>query len=187
MGCSAAGGDMIWTDTEVSILRNIALTGGDCRKAQIALNRSKGSIWKKVHGLGLDLCRHAVQKPWTAVASKIVRQGYRDGLSAQQIGEKCGYGRSAVIGAAHRMGLTHSAYARRELRRQSGHQAPALYIVTPGRSTPAPAAYLCQYPAGDAPDWRWCGKKPQEGSSYCKKHHEICHRREVAAPFVRRV
>lgn len=35
----------------------------------------------------------------------------------------------------------------------------------------------CQYPFGDGP-YRFCEKKTQDGSSYCRAHHVVCWRQE---------
>lgn len=43
------------------------------------------------------------------------------------------------------------------------------------RLTEAPPADKCQYPFGDGPLFRWCGKKAAIGRPYCPEHVGVCY------------
>lgn len=50
-------------------------------------------------------------------------------------------------------------------------------VAAPRSSNPVSfmelAAHHCRYPIGESPPYTFCGARKQEGSSYCRHHHEI--------------
>ena len=43
---------------------------------------------------------------------------------------------------------------------------------------PIPPARTCQFPTREIAvgKYKFCGRKAAPGTSYCKKHHKLCHR-----------
>jgi GcrA cell cycle regulator len=109
--------------------------------------------------------------------------------------ERLGLSRNAVLGKAHRLGLsTHKARSAKPQPRKPIPKAKKLPPVMPVLDEPAPAepefvgvglleleAGSCRYPQGDAAPYRFCGVPKQDGSSYCPYHHRLCY-----APLSRR-
>jgi GcrA cell cycle regulator len=112
-------------------------------------------------------------------------------LSAAQMGHRLGLSRSAVIGKAHRLGLSpHKAKGPPRIRAprpaapKAKQQPPAPPIV----EDPAPpppewrglallelARESCRYPQGDRVPYSFCGAAKLDGASYCAFHYRLCY------------
>jgi GcrA cell cycle regulator len=121
------------------------------------------------------------------------KQLWNLGLSASDIAAELGHGitRNAVLGKAHRMGLSsHKPMIKprkeKPLRirlstttaRQSKPPTPIADPVVVPTCTPVTFAELadhhCRYPIGDGPIL-FCGAHKMEGFSYCGFHYQRCH------------
>jgi GcrA cell cycle regulator len=112
-------------------------------------------------------------------------------LSASQMAGRLGISRGAVLGKAHRLGLT----THRKVRQAKRKPLPLTYRplktlppVMPIMDEPAPAspdflglsllelkASSCRYPHGEAAPFFFCGQPQQDGSAYCTYHHRLTH------------
>ena len=108
---------------------------------------------------------------WTDERVAVLKGIWTNGYTARQIAEKLGgVTRNAVIGKAHRLGLSSRP-------------------TTVKRHTPLPIPNVveryCQWPIGDpgSDDFHFCGKAAVPGKPYCDKHCAIAYRRreETAA------
>ena len=134
---------------------------------------------------------------WNDERVAALAQLWREGLSASQVARRLGgVTRNAVIGKAHRLGLTlrdtpsrpHLPGAKPAKRTQSQPRAPAPSLpprvvpVAPVRTFAeevAPTATLmsldddgCRWPIGDParPDFGFCGRPRPRGGAYCAEH-----------------
>lgn len=101
---------------------------------------------------------------WTDLRVEKLRRLWMEGLSARQIAEQLGgVTRNAVIGKAHRLGLSS--------RPSPIKRIPATITHIKERS--------CQWPIGhprDA-DFRFCGELAEPGKPYCENHCALAYRR----------
>jgi len=136
---------------------------------------------------------------WTESRVEILKDSWRDGLSASKIAELLGeVTRNAVIGKVHRLGLAgRSAGSRPGQRRapraprdtlflQTKHTAPKRAVVAPIPDAAPPALKLalreltnrtCHWPIGDPmePDFGFCGRQKALGVPYCSHHTAIAY------------
>ena len=94
---------------------------------------------------------------WTEARVDQLKQLWGDGLTASQIAEKLGgVSRNAVIGKAHRLGL-------------SSRPSPIKRKMIP---LTAVSERMCQWPIGDPgdPEFHFCGKPALHGRPYCHEH-----------------
>ncbi len=94
---------------------------------------------------------------WTAERVELLKELWGEGLSARQIAESLGQiTRNAVIGKAHRLGL-------------STRTVPSKPII--GTLNPV-TDRVCQWPIGDpgAADFHFCGKQSSVNRPYCEDH-----------------
>jgi GcrA cell cycle regulator len=113
-------------------------------------------------------------------------------LSASQMAGRLGISRGAVLGKAHRLGLTTHRKVRQAKPRKplplTYRPLKTLPPVMPIMDEPAPAspeflglsllelkASSCRYPHGEAAPFFFCGQPQQDGSSYCPYHHRLTH------------
>jgi GcrA cell cycle regulator len=114
---------------------------------------------------------------WTSERVETLRRLWLQGQTASQIAAQLGETtRNAVIGKAHRMGLSTKAAApaRVEL-------PPAPVAVAPAM---VPSNRGCLWPVGDPkqPDFHFCGRPSETGRPYCAEHCAVAyHRRSDAA------
>jgi len=136
--------------------------------------------------------------PWTLERSSELRRRWLDGESAAEIARALGGGvtRSAVLGKAHRLGLSNTGRAEPSTPPQTGGRprgnspkkaplvaaqrppveprpapaVPALTVVQ--RPAGLPIGAGCRWPMGDprAADFRFCDDAPVQGRIYCGPH-----------------
>ena len=102
---------------------------------------------------------------WTEERVETLKGLWRNGYTARQIAEKLGgVTRNAVIGKAHRLGLSSRP---QPVKRQ---EAP-LDLNRLERT--------CQWPIGHPgqPEFRFCGETAVTGKPYCDTHCGIAYRR----------
>ncbi len=140
---------------------------------------------------------------WTDERIEALRALWMQGFTASQIAERLGgVSRNAVIGKAHRLGLSArpSPIKRETARTLPMHRAPA----APPPPMPAPAAAMppqppvqraapapapggsksCMWPLGDPKqaDFHFCGAPAEPGRPYCSQHCAAAyHKRADAA------
>jgi GcrA cell cycle regulator len=115
-------------------------------------------------------------------------------LSASRIADKLGVTRNAVIGKAHRLGLSSKKQQQpaerkprqapnpaRSHRREPAEPPSAAILVMPAeflnRTLEEIGQRDCRYPHGDRAPFLFCGQPVLEGSSYCAEHHGIAYHR----------
>ena len=102
---------------------------------------------------------------WTDERVNLLKSLWKQGYTARKIAEKLGGGvtRNAVIGKAHRMGL-------------SAKPQPTKRRLAP---SPGTIDRSCQWPIGDPGDrnFKLCGEKAMTGKPYCQFHCSIAYRR----------
>ncbi len=116
---------------------------------------------------------------WTDDRIALLKELWEKGLSASQIaGELGGVTRNAVIGKAHRMGLSSRPSpvkgdsapkaARPAPTRKAAEKKPAKTRVTLLDLTER----MCKWPIGHPgePDFHFCGKPSESGVPYCADH-----------------
>ncbi|MGH6959569.1 MAG: GcrA family cell cycle regulator, partial [Dongiaceae bacterium] len=101
---------------------------------------------------------------WTEERVEMLQRLWLQGQTASQIAEQLGGGvtRNAVIGKAHRLGL-------------SGRPAPVKTMKReePRRPVAArPAGRACMWPVGDpkSPEFHFCGAPTEPNRPYCTSH-----------------
>ena len=155
---------------------------------------------------------------WTEERVATLRKAWLEGLSARQIATQLGgVTRNAVIGKAHRLGLSgavpHTPPPRRvrparparpRLRRPDRPQPPpsapvarrAILPEGPGLITCLTALRgpVCKWPIGDPrkPGFSFCGARTAGDGPYCPDHRQVAYRplklKPLARdPYVRRV
>lgn len=107
---------------------------------------------------------------WTEERTELLRRLWLEGQSASQIAERLGgVTRNAVIGKAHRLGL-------------SGRGAP-VRREPPKAPPPRLGGRSCLWPVGDPrqPDFHFCGEPVEPGKPYCASHCALAYHRKVEA------
>ena len=102
---------------------------------------------------------------WTEARVDQLKQLWSDGLTACQIAEKLGgVSRNAVIGKAHRLGLSS---------RPSPIKRKTIQLN-------AVSERMCQWPIGDPGDaeFHFCGAPALHGRPYCAEHCAAAYRRK---------
>ncbi|MBO42905.1 MAG: global cell cycle regulator GcrA-like protein [Rhodospirillaceae bacterium] len=102
---------------------------------------------------------------WTEARVDQLKQLWSDGLTASQIAEKLGgVSRNAVIGKAHRLGLSS---------RPSPIKRKTIQLNTVSER-------MCQWPIGDPGDaeFHFCGEPALHGRPYCAEHCATAYRRK---------
>ncbi|WP_259780210.1 GcrA family cell cycle regulator [Aestuariispira ectoiniformans] len=101
---------------------------------------------------------------WTEERVETLKGLWTKGYSARQIAERLGgVTRNAVIGKAHRMGL-------------SSRPSP---IKREKPAAPAVKERSCQWPVGHpgSDEFHFCGQSAEAGRPYCPKHCAVAYRR----------
>ena len=104
--------------------------------------------------------------PWTDDQVALLRQYWGSGKSANDIAMMLGgMSRNAVIGKAHRLGLS----VPQEVPRAPRHAPPPRVV---GASILGLTERMCKWPHGDPrdKDFHFCGKAAQPGMPYCGEH-----------------
>lgn len=100
---------------------------------------------------------------WTEERVDALKKLWSDGLSARQIAEELGdVTRNAVIGKAHRLGLST----------RTAPSKPTFGALNPVTDR------LCQWPIGnpDEADFHFCGQPAATGRPYCDSHCTLAYR-----------
>jgi GcrA cell cycle regulator len=100
---------------------------------------------------------------WTEDRVDTLKSLWGQGLSARQIAETLGgVTRNAVIGKAHRMGLST----------RTETPKPRLSVLNPVTDR------LCQWPIGnpDEAGFHFCGQSAANGRPYCDSHCQMAYR-----------
>jgi GcrA cell cycle regulator len=145
---------------------------------------------------------------WTEERTTLLRTLWLQGQTASQIAERLGgVTRNAVIGKAHRLGLSSrpSPIRQRPAARPSV-QAPApsaarMHAAEPAKPAVAPApvpqmaptaartvkaapgSRACMWPVGDPkqPGFHFCGAPAEPGRPYCAGHCSVAYHRKADA------
>ena len=103
---------------------------------------------------------------WTEDRVNLLKGMWTNGYTARQIAEKLGgVTRNAVIGKAHRLGLS----SRPQQVKRAVH-VPLPHVVE----------RFCQWPIGHpgSDDFHFCGAPAVPGKPYCQKHCGVAYRRK---------
>jgi GcrA cell cycle regulator len=97
---------------------------------------------------------------WTDSLQARLRELWEQGLTASQIAAELCITRNAVIGKAHRLGL-------------SGRASPIQRSKAPKLTLVALKERMCKWPIGHPgePDFHFCGGEARPSSPYCPEHH----------------
>lgn len=105
---------------------------------------------------------------WTAETIELLNNLWKDGFTARQIAGRLGNGvtRNAVIGKAHRLGLSQRPVQGRK--REVTYDPPSFGMVK-----------TCQWPFGhpNQEGFHFCGDQVKLGRPYCPTHCGIAYRR----------
>ena len=104
---------------------------------------------------------------WTDSAVKKLRSLWAKGVPAREIGERLGgISRNAVIGKAHRLGLS------KQVGEEEVESPPAMI------GTEDLTEKMCRWPIGHPgdPDFRFCGKPRIPTRPYCGEHCVLAYR-----------
>ena len=102
---------------------------------------------------------------WTETRVDQLKNLWEEGLSASQIANRLGdVTRNAVIGKAHRLGL-------------SSRPSPIKRVNHPITAT---QERMCQWPIGNPrePSFHFCGKTAAPDRPYCEEHCAMAYRRK---------
>jgi GcrA cell cycle regulator len=109
---------------------------------------------------------------WTEEAVATLKRLWAEGGSARAIGETLGgISRNAVIGKAHRLGLSNKT--------KPAVEEPAPKIVDTGSLTER----MCRWPIGHPgePGFRFCGDARIASRPYCAEHCALAYRGKAEA------
>lgn len=100
---------------------------------------------------------------WTPELIERLGALWAQGLSTAEIGRSLGISKNAVIGKAHRLGLTA---------RPSPLKSPPVRRRVIGLQAP-----VCSWPHGHPGDknFRFCGQPPVPGKPYCAEHAALAY------------
>jgi len=102
---------------------------------------------------------------WTDERVERLKELWAQGMSASEIADELGdISRNAVIGKAHRLGL-------------SGRPSPIKKKPSKGATILALTERMCKWPVGDPknPDFHFCGKPALPGLPYCAEHAAMAY------------
>jgi GcrA cell cycle regulator len=111
---------------------------------------------------------------WTEERIGVLQKLWLQGQTASQIAEQLGGGvtRNAVIGKAHRLGLSGRPAPTREIKAEP--VAPRRPLVT------GPSGRACMWPVGDpkSTDFHFCNEPTEAGKPYCSRHCTMAYHRK---------
>ena len=118
---------------------------------------------------------------WTDERVELLKRLWMEGRTASQIAQELGeITRNAVIGKAHRLGLSGRPSPVRAEVRPAGASALAERAKAPrmAQAVPARATLLtitdrmCKWPIGHPgePEFHFCGQRTHPGHTYCAEH-----------------
>ena len=109
---------------------------------------------------------------WTEERVALLRQLWGSGKSASEIAEMIGgVSRNAVIGKAHRLGLSGRPSPIKKKKAEAAESKPS------GATILSLTDRMCRWPIGDPkqPGFRFCGKPTAGGLPYCAEHAAIAY------------
>ena len=127
---------------------------------------------------------------WTYERVEKLKQLWEEGLTASRIAAELGeVTRNAVIGKAHRLGLSGRMATKKSnggisiirKKRVNISQAQKIIDISPVIDEPMnPTAFqdikdgLCRWPLGEPEeiDFKFCGRNTKEGVVYCQSHYK---------------
>ena len=191
---------LIWDDENVQLLKKLLDKGLTDKEIAIRMGASVSAIQGKRVRLGVFIKPHLRKSfDWTDERHDELRKMVDMKMSNEDIAERFGVSRNAIIGKKSRLGLSEAS--RRVSRRKAppkpaeiqqsaprGSERPTKPVSVSGgcfhpehpESSPmaSPGHHrFCRYPFGSSKtgDLTWCGEPAQVGSSYCEEHHILCH------------
>ena len=107
---------------------------------------------------------------WTSERIGALTKLWNGGLTTREIGLRLGVTKNAVVGKAHRLGLSKRQSPIVE--RPRGAEVIPLEKLTAG---------MCSWPEGDpgTPDFRFCGQPSVPDKPYCAEHCDRAYVRGV--------
>lgn len=146
---------------------------------------------------------------WTEERTALLKTLWLQGQTASQIAERLGgVTRNAVIGKAHRLGLSSrpSPIRQRPTHRTAPQHGPAVSAPRPQAAEPAkppvaaapvpqmasapartakaaPGSRACMWPVGDPkqPGFHFCGAPAEPSRPYCTEHCSVAYHRKADA------
>lgn len=115
---------------------------------------------------------------WTDERIDMLRQLWGSGRSASEIAEILGnVSRNAVIGKAHRLGLSGRPSPIKAKREEPARPAPVVAEQPAGATILSLTERMCRWPLGDPKEagFRFCGKMVTAGSPYCAEHAAVAY------------
>ncbi|MEO5376097.1 MAG: GcrA family cell cycle regulator [Alphaproteobacteria bacterium] len=107
---------------------------------------------------------------WTEERIAQLVRLWNDGLTTGEIGKQLEVSKNAVVGKAHRLGLTSRPSP---IKRSKVEKAEDTRI----RSVVELSALTCRWPIGDPRDanFHFCGKRVMTGKPYCPDHAAVAY------------
>ena len=151
-----------WTTEQLDILHRDWPAGVAAREIAANIGIAMETVQNKAGTLKL---RRPVQQSeaWPLDTEKKFIAMLDAGYSRSQAGRELGVSRNAAIAKARRMGW--------EPPPPEKPRGLMLADLQPKD---------CRYPYGDRTPYTFCGNRVQEGSSYCRSHHQLCNKHEAA-------
>ena len=143
------------------------------------------------HGDTHDPPRTSRNKAWPCELTERLKKLWQENmLSASQVAQKLGITRNAVLGKANRLRLpTHKAktskgHIRKPVKKPKPVAVAPIGIID--EPVPAEPEFLgltlmelspasCRFPRGDKAPFEYCGQMQQDGSRYCRFHHQLAY------------
>ena len=124
--------------------------------------------------MNTSIHRLFTQKPkrfeWNAERDETLKRMREQGHSARAIGEELGVTRSAILGRAHRLGLSRPTQS--SVTRKKNEANPLILNRRPhfeDRQEPRGCRWIDGDPMQEG--WEFCQREQAEGSSYCGYHY----------------
>ncbi len=124
----------------------------------------KNTIYCGFQGIKYQYVGENMSFVWTDETVNNLRSLWKKGIPAREIADQLGnISRNAVIGKAHRLGLSQRV-------------APIRREVAP--FTPMRMEKACQWPFGDpmTQSYHVCNQTTKIGKPYCEKHYNLAYR-----------
>ena len=130
---------------------------------------------------------------WNEEKVNKLKELWGKGNTASQIAEIiCGISRNAVIGKAHRLGLSGRMKSKskissvsivRKRKIPNNKNSKVIELTTTATEPMNPVSFanikdgLCRWPIGEPEDidFKFCGRKCDEGMTYCTEHHTLAY------------
>ena len=129
---------------------------------------------------------------WTNEKIELLKKLWDEGLTASRIAHEIGdMTRNAVIGKAHRLGLSgrmqskskNSSISIVRKKKNSPYNKKIIEISTQVDEPMNPTPFseikdgLCRWPIGEPEnsDFKFCGRSTNEGFVYCQTHHKVAY------------